>query len=722
MDQFIFSNFNISKDGQLVRKSKGLILFLAILVIAFFLRVFKISEHSLWHEEFVIVGNIRICDLLTNIKLLLVNVPEYGISPGGLILYYYWIHLVDDCVWLWRLLPILVSLLSICVIYFFGNNIGNKKVGLLSALFVSLSPFNTYISQELKNYSFVLLLSLLSWFSFYKIVTSECWRDKKKWFAINCFSNILLPWFHSIYIHVFFLQLIPVAFLIVLRWRRDRKVIVGSLWIIFSVLLIGIYFIWVWLVFLPFFNLTLTELERVDLKFLIVSIFGNDCLSISNELLPPWKTYNSYFQPGSWMKFLSDHWIYIDYLTITVTIAAVLVFLWRVLFILYECVFIGEDLFSKERTTYLWLAYMFLSPIFFFLALRIFMGEGLFLPLYFFYESVLLFLIVSFVLVKERKKDVINHTIIIFLTVLMFIQGMMFVSFPSRPDYKKAVAYLEENVEREGIVLDFQMGANVFETWKFYKKRRDYTFKPVFSIQAIVDETQRIFANNAKLDSVWVLMETSLLSWVFNIDPTSILTEVLNKLGLEYTLRCFPGSFNLYTVNIRRGKTSTFDSHLEVPPFSKIDYEELLNQFNSVSPSEVLKDTERLRYYFSVFPPLYSYVPILILGTMLDNKDVSLAKAYTKYLIKQDPHNQYFLFLNELLWKGEDHQDFSRFQNTIFGYLYPFLFEKKSLQNTTADMSYRHYKYVFVRLEEDGWHILNKVFLNFIVLESFVSS
>ncbi len=79
---------------------------------------------------------------------------------------YFWLNFLGESAFWTRSLSVIFGTLSIPLIYHAGRFFYNRKIGLLSALLLAVSPFQIWLSREVRGYSFVLFLSLLLFASF----------------------------------------------------------------------------------------------------------------------------------------------------------------------------------------------------------------------------------------------------------------------------------------------------------------------------------------------------------------------------------------------------------------------------------------------------------------------------------------------------------------------------------------------------------------------------
>ena len=113
---------------------------------------------------------------------------------------------------------LLFGIISIFLIYKVGCQLFNQKVGLISSFISSISYFHIYYSQEARMYSLFLMLTLLSFYLFIKILKSD--TPKISYFAFLLLTNIALA-----YTHVYGpLVIASQVFYILLFWNKYKQV------------------------------------------------------------------------------------------------------------------------------------------------------------------------------------------------------------------------------------------------------------------------------------------------------------------------------------------------------------------------------------------------------------------------------------------------------------------------------------------------------------------
>lgn len=154
-----------------MNKKTAIFSLIFILLISLFLRIYNLNKHDFWYDEAT--------SLITAKNIAPQTLMDYGKiftePPLFCFLLKLWIILSKNES-LFRLFPLIFGLLSVVPIYFVGKALFNKKVGLISAFLLTISPFHIYYSQELKGYTLITFLSLLSVYFLIRIL-----KENKLW-------------------------------------------------------------------------------------------------------------------------------------------------------------------------------------------------------------------------------------------------------------------------------------------------------------------------------------------------------------------------------------------------------------------------------------------------------------------------------------------------------------------------------------------------------------
>ena len=192
-------------------KSNQIILaLLLIILLGSFLRIYGLGSESIWFDEAVSI-NVSQQSVALIIEKAELHPPLYYI------ILLFWILLFGTSEVATRSLSAIFGIISIFLIYQVGHALFSRKIGLISCFISAISYFHIYYSQEIRSYSLLLLLTLLSFFLFIKIIKPD--RTRKLYFSLLLFVNTCLA-----YTHVFGLFIImSQVFYFILLWNKYKK-------------------------------------------------------------------------------------------------------------------------------------------------------------------------------------------------------------------------------------------------------------------------------------------------------------------------------------------------------------------------------------------------------------------------------------------------------------------------------------------------------------------
>jgi 4-amino-4-deoxy-L-arabinose transferase-like glycosyltransferase len=137
----------------------------ALLLIAFGLRVYQLDAQSLWSDEGLSLYRARLPlgEILSNVIVVPPGVPTrdtnpplYFVEAGALRL------AAGESEYALRFVSVLAGVLLVPLLYVTGKRLYSDRVGLVAALLGTLSPFLVWYSQEARAYTQIAALSLAS--------------------------------------------------------------------------------------------------------------------------------------------------------------------------------------------------------------------------------------------------------------------------------------------------------------------------------------------------------------------------------------------------------------------------------------------------------------------------------------------------------------------------------------------------------------------------------
>jgi uncharacterized membrane protein len=188
------------------------LIFIAILLFALTLKTITLLNwHGLTFDEMVSA------DLAQKSLTEVLYYSQWETHPP---LYYLvldmWGHIFGQFERSWRALSLLISMSSLVAIYFLAKELFGKRVGLIAMFLFSISVFFNFYGLWLRMYSLAILLSILSFYFFLKIINNE--NKKKIWITLYVIVTAV-----NLYTHLFslFVLLAQASYVAILKLRRS---------------------------------------------------------------------------------------------------------------------------------------------------------------------------------------------------------------------------------------------------------------------------------------------------------------------------------------------------------------------------------------------------------------------------------------------------------------------------------------------------------------------
>ncbi len=180
----------------------------SLTLLAFLLRAYQLDVQSYWIDEawtayFAHFSFAEIWHLLRTIEPL---PPFY--HPSTI----YWVKLVGDGEYALRFYSLVFGVMAVPLTYRLGKDLGDVRLGLLAALFMTVAPYQIWHSQEARMYSVLTAAAAISMWGFVNLWQRGGWR----WWLVYVAGTV---W--AIMNHYHGLVLVGIQGLFVLlTWRR----------------------------------------------------------------------------------------------------------------------------------------------------------------------------------------------------------------------------------------------------------------------------------------------------------------------------------------------------------------------------------------------------------------------------------------------------------------------------------------------------------------------
>jgi 4-amino-4-deoxy-L-arabinose transferase-like glycosyltransferase len=135
----------------------SIFLLLAILLLASFLRFYRLDAQSFWNDE----GNsARIAE--RSLRLIVAGAAGDIHPPGYYLLLHYWREAAGHSEFALRAFSVFAGILAVAFTYALGRRLFGSPTGLFAAFLAALSPLAVYYSQEARMYALLGMLSAAS--------------------------------------------------------------------------------------------------------------------------------------------------------------------------------------------------------------------------------------------------------------------------------------------------------------------------------------------------------------------------------------------------------------------------------------------------------------------------------------------------------------------------------------------------------------------------------
>jgi mannosyltransferase len=222
---------------------------LLILLLAAFLRFYRLDAQSLWADE----GNSvslsgRSLDLIT-------AGTAHDIHPP---LYYYllhfWMRVFGNSEFAVRALSALLGTVLVYLTYLLGRRLSDYWVGLIAGFLSAISPFQVYYSQETRMYILLAALSALSVYSFIRFLEAEAARTQNTkhetrntylWAALYTIATALSLYTHYSFPIIMVMENLLYGIWLAVSWQQGRGLGRTVRWVVIQLAVVALY--WPWL-------------------------------------------------------------------------------------------------------------------------------------------------------------------------------------------------------------------------------------------------------------------------------------------------------------------------------------------------------------------------------------------------------------------------------------------------------------------------------------------
>jgi uncharacterized membrane protein len=215
----------------------GTLLFAAILVLAFGLRLFRLDYRSVWYDESfsIILARQDFATLLSG------TAHDYH-PPLFYLLLSLWMKIFGAGIFATRFLSVLLGVAAVAMVYRLASVLFGRKTAYLAALTAAIAPFQVLYSQEVRMYSFQFLLGGWLCLTFYQAYRQDS-RTDWGWFGLAALVAL-----YNLYFSIFSLAALDLFFVgaMLFTWRVNKVILRSKIqrWLVTNLAVAALYLPW----------------------------------------------------------------------------------------------------------------------------------------------------------------------------------------------------------------------------------------------------------------------------------------------------------------------------------------------------------------------------------------------------------------------------------------------------------------------------------------------
>lgn len=406
---------------------KPLLVLAAILLLGLFLRTYCLTCESLWVDEGYSVnwaesGPLNVIYSVSND----VHPPLYYIVLSC------WMSFAGDSELSLRLLSAIFSILSMIMVYKITLLLTDRRTGMLASLLFALSVFQIYFSQEVRGYSMLVLLTLVSMYFFLRLP-----EKRKSTTILYIISSMLM-----VYTHYFglFVILSQNVYVLSKPFFRKKPMIPIRKWITLQVILL--------ITFIPWITVMVYRLMTSVANGTSTSI-GWIPLPSAYSLVETFFQYSGYYYLYPW-GFGTQYFHYMSILSAILSVIVIILAVKSVIYVNRKRITITR----KDRDQLYFLLLWMLIPI----AVP-FILSYLLSPIYWARYTIVAspaFYILASMGIRSINTKYVRYILIAVIVVLSLTNAYRFHSEVNKEEWRDAAAYIDSHGMPGDILLMYK--------------------------------------------------------------------------------------------------------------------------------------------------------------------------------------------------------------------------------------------------------------------------
>ncbi len=188
-----------------------------VLLLGAFVRIHRLSFESPWYDEVITLRHLA--DPSLRMFLAHVEITNPTITPGYFIFEYYWAHWVDPSAMSLRAVSVVAGVLTLAMLYVLARRFIGHNGAILASALMAVNPLHVYHSQAIRMYAPIVLLGLVSAYTYFRLLHTP----RPLWWMFHFAANLALVWIHPLTAPIFVTE-----GLVLLFFERKRPRLVSA--------------------------------------------------------------------------------------------------------------------------------------------------------------------------------------------------------------------------------------------------------------------------------------------------------------------------------------------------------------------------------------------------------------------------------------------------------------------------------------------------------------
>jgi mannosyltransferase len=215
------------------RKILTRLLLIIIVLLGFGLRLHDLEGQSMWSDEGLSLyrASLSLPEIVANV----ITVDGIDTQDTNPPFYFLFLHLfkmlAGDTIFSLRFGGAAIATLAVPLIYVMGAVTFRRRVGLVAALLMAISPFHVWQSQVLRNYGILITINMLSVYGLLRFALAKPGGDRRKWLLLWAGAGLLGIYTHYFGFFIFSYGLITLGVITIRQWDLGQLARKRQFWL-----------------------------------------------------------------------------------------------------------------------------------------------------------------------------------------------------------------------------------------------------------------------------------------------------------------------------------------------------------------------------------------------------------------------------------------------------------------------------------------------------------